>query len=363
MTDLHDADAAEPGMWASDALLDTIAAGAPVGDDRMSALLSALVSDVSADPLRALPQLTEPARRRRRHRLAPRTGVAGVAVVALLSTGGVAAASVNAGPTSALFPLHRVLTGQPQLDGSQRQALEIKDRLNSAARALASGKVARAEKDVANAESRLPKVAARDGHKALTAEWTAMSRQVKAKVSATAVVKPAATVSPTPTHSATPVHPTSVLPTTTAATTSSSVPGTSAPGTPTSVAPAAGAGPTSLLTTPDPTVSGSATPTPSSVPSTTPSPSGPATSGSPTVTVSATPSAKHHKPGGGGKGSGGTVAPGSPPAPSMLPPSPSGPPVTVPPAPEVSVTVPPASGVPIVAPSPSVAVTPVPSAS
>jgi hypothetical protein len=362
MTDLHDADSADSaaaGLWASDALLDALGAGAAVEDDRTAALLAALVADVSAEPLPALPQVP---RRRRGHRLAPRTGVAAAAVVAMLSTGGVAAASVNAGPTSALFPLHQVLTGRPQLDGSQRQAMEIKDKLKSATKALASGKVARAQKDVASAADRLPKVAARDGHSALAAEWTAISKQVKAEASATptAAVKPVTTLSPTPTHTVSPPgRSTSAAPTTTThAPTVSPAPVTSVTGAPatTTNPPAAGVGPTTGLTTPAPTGTGSVTPTPSVVPSTTPSPSDSAGTGSPTSTPTGTQS---HKP---GKGSGGSVAPGSPPAPSTEPPSPVQPPVTVPAASEAPVTVPPASiaavTVPAVLPS---AVAPTPS--
>jgi hypothetical protein len=357
VTDLHDADpadSAEAGLWASDALLDALGAGAPLAGDRTSALLSALVSDVSADPLPALPRAP---RRRSSHRLAPRTGVAAAAVVAMLSTGGVAAASVNAGPTSPLFPLHQVLTGRPQLDGSQRQAMEIKDKLKSATKALASGKVARAQKDVAAAADRLPKVAARDGHTALAAEWTRISKQVKAQVGATpTAVKPVTSLSPTPTHTVTPGRSTSAAPSTTAAApTVSPAPVTSVtspPATPTSP-PAAGVGPTTGLTTPAPTATGSVTPTPSATPSTTPSPSDSAGTGSPTQTPSTT-SSEHHKPGGG------SVAPGSPPAPSLEPPS-SHPPVTVPVVSEAPVTVPPASvpadTTPLVLPS-AVALTP-----
>ncbi|MDX6213110.1 MAG: hypothetical protein QOF82_2197 [Frankiales bacterium] len=314
MTDLHDVGSTgsgEPGIWASDALLDVLGTGSSVEDDRTVALLAALVADVSADPLPALPDLARP---RKRRRLAPRTGVAAGAVIAVLSTGGVAAASVNAGPTSALFPLHRVLTGQPQLDGSQRQALEVKDKLASAAKALAAGKFTRAQQDVQSAGDRLPKVAESDGQHALAAEWTALNRQVKAQVTdaprTTAPVKP--TSIPTPARTAATVSPKTLV--------TSSGPGGATP-TPetrlTSPAP---------VTTPTPTVS--------------PSPSDPGRTTSSTPTPSSTPSTQHHEPGkGGGKGgSTGPVAPGSPPAPSFAPPTSA--PVTVPLVPSAMPSVP-----------------------
>ena len=201
MTDLHDQSSLpdESGIWETDALLDALGAGLPVADVRMAALLGALVSDVGADPLPALPVAPG---RTRLHRLAPRTAIAAAAVVVVLSTGGVAAASVNAGPTSPLFPLHRVLTGQPQLDGSQRQALEVQDKLRSASKALAAGKVARAQQDVAAAASRLPKVAMTDGQGSLAAQWTALNRRVKAQVVAPVRTGAPSTPKPTPTHHA-----------------------------------------------------------------------------------------------------------------------------------------------------------------
>jgi hypothetical protein len=343
VTDLHDvdgADSAESGIWASDALIDALGAGASVDDDRAAALLSALVSDVSAEPLPGLPDLAPP---RRTRRLAPRTGIAAGAVMAVLSTGGVAAASVSAGPTSALFPLHRVLTGQSQLDGSQRQALEVKDKLASAAKALAAGKYARAQKDVQSAADRLPKVAVTDGHHDLAAQWTALNRQVKAKVTTTpATSSPGkVTASPTSPRTSAPARSTSPAPSQ-----ASTVPGggTTTPVTTSpSASQVAGGAPGTGLTSPTPVTP---TPVPSQTPTVSPSPSDPAGTSSPTPT----PSGKHHRPGGG---KGGSVAPGSPPAASLAPPSTA--PVTVPPvqspaASSAPVTVPPA---PSVAPSPS----------
>jgi hypothetical protein len=353
VTDLHDvdgADSAESGIWASDALIDALSAGASFDDDRASALLSALVSDVSAEPLPGLPVLAPP---RRTRRLAPRTGIAAGAVIAVLSTGGVAAASVSAGPTSALFPLHRVLTGQSQLDGSQRQALEVKDKLASAAKALAAGKYARAQKDVQSAADRLPKVAVTDGHRDLAAQWTALNRQVKAKVTTTpATSSPSKTTSsPTSPRTSAPARSTSPAP--------SQAPTVPAGGTTTpvttspSASQVAGGAPGTGLTSPVPVTP---TPVPSQTPTVSPSPSDPAGTSSPTPTPSSTSSGKHHRPGGGNGGnvgSGGSVAPGSPPAASLAPPSTA--PVTVPPAQSAAassapVTVPPA---PSVTPSPS----------
>ncbi len=99
------------GIWATDVLLDAIAVGGAVEDDFALELMMALVDDVSQD----LPDLevvapapVVPARTfRRLPRLAHRTSVAGAAVMVVLSTGGMAAASVKAGPTSPLFPLRK----------------------------------------------------------------------------------------------------------------------------------------------------------------------------------------------------------------------------------------------------------------
>jgi hypothetical protein len=330
VTDLHDVGSTgsgEPGIWASDALLDVLGTGSSVEDDRTVALLAALVADVSADPLPALRELARP---RKRRRLAPRTGVAAGAVIAVLSTGGVAAASVNAGPTSALFPLHRVLTGQPQLDGSQRQALEVKDKLASAAKALAAGKFTRAQQDVQSAGDRLPKVAESDGQHALAAEWTALNRQVRARVTdaprTTAPVKP--TSIPAPARTAPTVSPNTLV-------TSPGPGGATTTPAPTSISgsPAAGAPPETRLTSPAPVTT---TPTPT----VSPSPSDPGRTTSSTPTPSSTPSTQHHEPGkGGGKGgSTGPVAPGSPPAPSFAPPTSA--PVTVPLVPSAVPSVP-----------------------
>ena len=109
MTEFDDSD-----LWATDVLLDSLASGASVDGDFALELMAALVDDVSADmpdlvvapdprvlsDLRVFANLLEPsapARRQRRFpRLAPRTSVAGAAVMVVLSTGGMAAASANA---------------------------------------------------------------------------------------------------------------------------------------------------------------------------------------------------------------------------------------------------------------------------
>ncbi|BEP12413.1 hypothetical protein acdb102_07240 [Acidothermaceae bacterium B102] len=203
MTDVYD----EETLWATDSLLDALSVGDPVGDDRGLSLLAALVADIGADLPETAPIPVAPdelgRRRSRLLRLAPRTGVALAAAVAVVSTGGVAAASVTAGPTSPLFPLHQVLTGQPQLDGSQRQALEVRDKLRSASKALAAGKVDRAEKDVSAAAGRIAKVDVRDGRRDLAAQWTMLNKQVKARAVAPVVpavvpAKPTETTVPTP---------------------------------------------------------------------------------------------------------------------------------------------------------------------
>lgn len=249
----------DSALWATDSLLDSLALGEPAGDDRGLQLLSALVVDVSTDLPTATPLPDELRRRRSRLlRLVPRTGVALVAAAAVVSTGGVAAASVSAGPTSSLFPLHQVLTGQPQLDGSQRQALEVRDRLQSATKALAAGKVERAQKDVSAAAGRIAKVAVVDGRRDLAAQWVKVNQQVKAHV-ATLVVpaKPAPAVVPTPDHSATVTHKPTVSP----------VPVVSP--SPTTHSPAA---PAPVVTTP-PVAPTSAAPSPTPVAPTSPQPS------------------------------------------------------------------------------------------
>ncbi len=350
MTDLHDPAPAsgESGIWATDALLDALGSGAYVGDDAMSGLLNALVADVCADALPALPAFEH---RRRVRRLAPRTGIVAAAAFVVVSTGGIAAASVNAGPTSALFPLHQVLTGRPQLDGSQRQALEVKDKLRSAAKALADGKVSKAQKDVASAAHRLPKVAATDGQTVLAAQWTAIDTEVKARVTAAPAPTTSApgkvSTSPAPTRTSRSGQPPTSATHSTAATPPSPVL-TSVPGSPVIGSPVPAVAPVVGTTTPDPAPT--TTPAPTQTPTTSPSPSDPATTGSASPTASAAPTSKHHKPGKPGKGGGtsGSVAPGSPPAPSVAPPNPSGAPVTVPPASVAppAPSAPPASGAP-----------------
>jgi hypothetical protein len=354
MTDLHDVDGPAPldeaGLWATDALLDALAAGVPCDDDPAAVLLSALVGDIA--PARTAARV--PAPRRSRGRLAPRTGIASLAVIGVLSTGGVAAASVHAGPTSRLFPLHQVLTGGPQLDGSQRQALEVKRKLKSASRALAAGKVSSAARDVDAAQGRLPKVKPADGQHALAAQVTVLTRQVSAGAVPTIATAPVAKPTPTPARTSLTRTPTTtpipVRPTRTPPPTTTAVPTTS-PAAPTSSSPAAGGQPVGTVspapTSPSPTIT--TTPAPSSPAS--PSAPASATSGSPTP--SGTPTAgKSHKPGKGkgggkgpGKGPGGTPVPGSPPAPSFEP-APSTAPIMMPPVTMPPVTVPPASSPP-----------------
>jgi hypothetical protein len=311
----------DQALWATDSLLDALSLGElPVDDDRGLALLSALVVDVSADLPTASPLPDDlRARRSRLRRLAPRTGVALAAAVAVVSTGGVAAASVNAGPTSALFPLHQVLTGQPQLDGSQRQALEVRDKLQSATKALAAGKVDRAQKDVTAAGSRIPKVAEADGRRDLTAQWVMVNKQVKAHVAAPPLpVTPTETVLPTPAHSPSVTRKPSVSPRPVVSPTTSSagapVPLTPPPAAPTSAAP----------TTPSPTQVAPTSPQPSDTATVVPPPSDVA----PSATVTPDPSASPGKGGHHGKGGKGstptpTAAQGSPVDPIVITPDPT----------------------------------------
>ena len=321
----------DTALWATDALLDALAAGGPLdddlADDRGLSLLAALVVDVSTDLPTASPLPDDlRGRRSRLLRLAPRTGVAAVAVIAIVSTGGVAAASVNAGPTSALFPLHQVLTGQPQLDGSQRQALEVRDKLQSATKALAAGKVDRAQSDVSAAGKRISKVAVSDGRRDLAAQWVMVTKQVaKARVVTPVVpVKTTQPVVPTPDHSASrtpkPTISKSVSPSPTPVTQSPTVPApvTTTPVAPTSAAPTSPSpAPVVAPTSPQPSDSATVTPLPSDV-----APSGP---DSPDPSDSPTKGRHHGK---GGKGSTPTqvptVAPGSPVDPIVIIPTPTG---------------------------------------
>lgn len=329
MTDLH-ADSTdaldESTLWATDSLLDALSVGDRVGDDRGLSLLAALVADVGADlpqtsTLPVAPDATDELGRRRSRllRLAPRTGVALAAAVAVVSTGGVAAASVSAGPTSPLFPLHQVLTGQPQLDGSQRQALEVRDKLSSATKALAAGKVDRAQKDVTAAAGRIAKVAERDGRRDLAAQWTMVNKLVKARAVAPVIVpvKPTQTAVPTPVHTplTTPDGKPAVTPSPTISHSASATP-TLAPA-PTTTTPAPTSGAATSVT---PTPVAPTTPQPSAALPVAPVPSAVDPSGTATPAPSESPTRGGHH----GKGTPTpTAAAGSPVDPIVITPAPS----------------------------------------
>ena len=235
-------DEATPSLSAialDDMVVDALAAGDLADDtDPALLLLAALRDDVEPDSAHVVPlRGGRPRWHDRATRWSRRAVAASAAAVTVLSAGGVAAASVGAGPDSVLYPVRKVLVG-PEI--SPLGSVQIL--LASAQQALSKGDVNRARQQVTAARKKL----------ASLDEDTGKARQSLSALEGAVAAADTATASPTSGSSAG------------AGSTTPTGPGTSDPSTATTVDQGA---------TVDSQSSDVPSPTPSGDPSTSPSPS------------------------------------------------------------------------------------------
>jgi hypothetical protein len=166
----------------------------------LTALLADLDDDLSAsvDRLRALPDLVPAAdlgpastsdggSGRAWGRVARRTGTRGLAAAAavVVSLGGVAAASVVAGPGNPLYEVHKLFAGPDAAKEQSYAAGRVSAALDDAQRALDAHKVGLAHGKVTAATSLLKGVAAGPAKDALVARRDALAALVAAQLAAT----------------------------------------------------------------------------------------------------------------------------------------------------------------------------------
>jgi hypothetical protein len=129
-------------------------------------------------------------------RLARRTGTRGAAALAAVavSLGGVAAASVVAGPSSPLYPVHKLFAGPNPVDEQAYAVSRVSAALDEAQAALAAHKPGLAHGKLSVAQARLKAVTAGTAKDGLTKRYDDLTAQVAA---ATPEVTTSATPAPT----------------------------------------------------------------------------------------------------------------------------------------------------------------------
>ncbi|MDQ1702436.1 MAG: hypothetical protein QOF57_1688, partial [Frankiaceae bacterium] len=142
-------------------------------------------------------------------RLARRTGTRGAAALAAVavSLGGVAAASVVAGPSSPLYPVHKLFAGPNPVDEQAYAVSRVSAALDEAQAALTAHKPGLAHGKLSVAQARLMAVTAGAAQDGLTKRYDDLTAQVAAATAAvTTPAPPSPTAPPTSAGSTEPIE-------------------------------------------------------------------------------------------------------------------------------------------------------------